>query len=448
MEAKETLPRQSAGLSVTSLRVEVAEGLDAGAAETAEADTLTIGSAPGNDLVLTDPTVSRYHVELRRVAHGISLTDLDSTNGTFVEGVRVRQGVVPAGRVLVLGATKLRIANGGSVVVSLHDGDNLRGLRGSTPIMQRLMARIERASLSDKPVLVVGESGTGKELCARALHDLGPAARGPFETVDCGALAPNLVASELFGHERGAFTSADRQHIGAFERAHGGTIFLDEIGELPADLQTALLGVLERRRFRRVGGRVDIPCSVRVVAATNRDLRAEVNRGTFRLDLYYRLAVVVLTLPPLRERPEDVPLLIDHFLRECGHVGPASELFSPEALDSLRSHGWPGNVRELRNVVESTVAMGEPPELVDARPGTTELPAAEGDADGAPTADLVDSLLGLPYKAARDRLLRHFEGRYLARLLARTKGNVSQAAREAKMDRSHLTDLIGRHNLK
>ena len=443
MEPKETLPRQSAGLSVASLRVDVIEGIDAGAALTTDADTLTIGSAPGNDLVLLDPTVSRYHAELRRVAHGISLTDLDSTNGTFVDGLRIRQGVVPAGRVLVLGATKVRVANGGNVVVSVHDGDNLRGLRGATPLMQRLMARIERASQTDKPVLVVGESGTGKELCARALHDLGPAARGPFETVDCGALSPNLVASELFGHERGAFTGADRQHVGAFERAHGGTIFLDEIGELPSDLQTALLGVLERRRFRRVGGRADIPCSVRVVAATNRDLRAEVNRGTFRLDLYYRLAVVVLTLPPLRERAEDIPLLIEHFLRECGHVGPA--LFSPETLQSLQSHEWPGNVRELRNVVESTVAMGEPPELVDARPTTTELPEAGAE---APAGDFIESLLGLSYKAARDRLLRHFEARYLERLLARTKGNVSQAAREAKMDRSHLTDLIGRHNLK
>jgi DNA-binding NtrC family response regulator len=446
MEPKETLPRQSAGLSVTSLRVEVVEGVDAGAELAADADTLTIGSAPGNDLVLRDPTVSRYHVELRRVAHGISLTDLDSTNGTFVDGLRIRQGVIPAGRVLVVGATKVRIANAGDVVVSVHAGDHLGGLRGQTPLMQRLMARIERASQTDKPVLVVGESGTGKELCARALHDLGPLALRPFETVDCGALSPNLVASELFGHERGAFTGADRQHTGAFERAHGGTIFLDEIGELPPDLQTALLGVLERRRFRRVGGRVDIPCSVRVVAATNRDLRAEVNRGAFRLDLYYRLAVVVLSLPPLRERPEDIPLLVDHFLRECGHPGPASVLFSAEELERMRTHDWPGNVRELRNVVESTVAMGEPPDLGDARPSTAELPQAPGEPPAA--GDFLDTLLDLSYKAARDRLLRRFEAKYLERLLARTKGNVSQAAREAKMDRSHLTELIARHNLK
>ncbi|HVR03588.1 MAG TPA: sigma 54-interacting transcriptional regulator [Polyangia bacterium] len=445
MEVKETLPRQSTGLSITSLRVEVVEGPEAGATQAADADTLTIGSAPGNDLVLSDPTVSRYHLELRRVAHGIALTDLDSTNGTFVDGIRVRQGVVPAGRILVLGATKVRIANADDVVVSVHPGDHLGGLRGQTPVMQRLMARIERASQSDKPVLVVGESGTGKELCARALHDLGPLARGPFETVDCGALAPSLVASELFGHERGAFTSADRQHVGAFERAHGGTLFLDEIGELPPDLQTTLLGVLERRRFRRVGGRVDIPCSVRVVAATNRDLRAEVNRGTFRLDLYYRLAVVVLSLPPLRERADDVPLLIEHFLRECGHVGPAETLFSPEALESMRRHTWPGNVRELRNVIESTVAMGEPPDFGETRPATAELPQAPGEPGGS---ELLDSVLDLTYKVARDRLLRRFEAKYLERLLARTKGNVSQAAREAQMDRSHLTELIARHNLK
>jgi DNA-binding NtrC family response regulator len=252
-------------------------------------------------------------------------------------------------------------------------------------------------------------------------------------TVDCGALSPTLVASELFGHERGAFTGADRQHVGAFERAEGGTLFLDEIGELPGALQATLLGVLERRRFRRLGGRADITVDVRIVSATHRDLRAEVNAGTFRLDLYYRLAVVVMRVPPLRERVDDIPLLVEHFLRESGHDGPVAELFSPAALRSLAEHHWPGNVRELRNLIEATLAMGEAPVLE--RTGQAVAGAA---AD--PTT--------VPYKDARAAVLAEFERRYLSALLARAHGNVSLAAREARMDRSHLIDLLRRHQLK
>jgi DNA-binding NtrC family response regulator len=309
--------------------------------------------------------------------------------------------------------------------------------------MRRLMAQVQKAAQADQSALVIGESGTGKELIARALHDLGPRAPRPFVTVDCGALTPTLVASELFGHEKGAFTGADRQHAGAFERADGGTLFLDEIGELPAALQSNLLGVLERRRFRRLGGRAEIAVNVRVVAATNRDLRADVNAGTFRLDLYYRLAVVVLGVPPLRERTDDVPLLVEHFLREAGHEGPVEKLVSPAAMRALAAHRWPGNVRELRNVIEATVAMGEAPVLHAA-----EAQSAAAPGGGTALDDALAGLLALPYKDARASLLHEFESRYLRALLARAAGNVSRAAREAGMDRSHLTDLIQRHNLK
>ncbi len=280
----------------------------------------------------------------------------------------VERALVPAGTVLRLGKTALRVVDGERVTLAVHETESLAGLRGRAPVMRRLMAHVARAAQSDAPVLVCGESGTGKELLAAALHDLGPRARGPFVTVDCGSLTPTLVASELFGHERGAFTGADRQHVSAFERADGGTLLLDEVGELPASLQTALLGVLERRRFRRLGGRADVAVDVRVVSATHRDLRAEVNAGTFRLDLYYRVAVVLLRIPPLRERAEDIPLLVEHFLRECGHDGPVEQLLSRSAMDGLASHHWPGNVRELRNLIEATVAMGEPPALDRAEP--------------------------------------------------------------------------------
>jgi len=331
---------------------------------------------------------------------------------------------------LSIGKTRVRVDDGARITLELHESEELNALRGRTAVMRRLMARVRKAAASDTPVLLIGESGTGKELVARALHEEGRRKDGPFVTVDCGALSPSLVASELFGHERGAFTGADREHVGAFERAHGGTLFLDEIGELGAELQPALLGVLERGRLRRVGGRKELEVDVRVVAATHRDLRSEVNTGSFRLDLYYRLAVVVLTLPSLRERAEDVPLLVLHFLREAGHDGPIESVFSADALAALARHRWPGNVRELRNVVEATLAMGEAPELA------------------GPSSPETSPSLDLPYKDARRALLDDFERRYVERLLERTGGNVSAAAREAQMDRTYLIKLVARHGLK
>jgi DNA-binding NtrC family response regulator len=428
-----TTPDGRRGLPIRALCVQVLEGPDAGRLHRAREDKLTVGTADGNDLVLADDSVSRYHLELSRGRSGVRIVDCGSTNGTLVHGIAVEAAGAPAGAVLQLGRTRIRVSDGDEVTLPMHDRDVLAGLRGRSPAMRRLMAAVERAAGSDVSVLVVGESGTGKELVSRALHDLGPRAGRPFVAVDCGALAPSLVASELFGHERGAFTGADQQHAGAFERAHGGTLFLDEIGELPLALQANLLGALERRRIRRLGGRADIAIDVRVVSATNRDVRGDVNAGAFRLDLYYRLAVVTLRLPPLRERPEDIELLVEHFLRECGHDGPIDELISPAAMKSLASHHWPGNVRELRNLIEATLAMGEPPVL-------ESLPAD--------ASDPIDAVLGLPYRAARERLLHQFEERYLPALLARAEGNVSRAARTAQMNRSHLLELLQRHHLK
>jgi DNA-binding NtrC family response regulator len=293
--------------------------------------------------------------------------------------------------------------------------------------MRRLMATIQRSAAGSSSILITGESGTGKEVTASAIHRLGARADGPFVTVDCGAIPPSLIASELFGHERGAFTGADRQRIGAFERAEGGTLFLDEIGELGTDIQSSLLGVLERRRFRRVGGSDEISLDVRVLAATHRDLRAEVNAGRFRLDLYYRLAVVVLQIPPLRERPEDIPALVDHFLAELGSNATSDGVFGATGLAELAARPWPGNVRELRNVVESRLVLGpddEPP----------PAPAPGGPA--------------LPYKQARAAVTTEFERTYLTQLLAEAQNNVSRAARISQMDRSHLIELLHKHRLR
>jgi DNA-binding NtrC family response regulator len=254
-------------------------------------------------------------------------------------------------------------------------------------------------------------------------------------TVDCAGLSPTLFASELFGHERGAFTGADRRHVGAFERAEGGTLLLDEVGELPPSLQAVLLGVLERRLIRRVGGADDIPINVRVLSATLRDLRAEVNAGMFRLDLFYRLAVVLLHVAPLRDRTSDIPLLVEHFLRQAGHEGAVEDVFPRERLQELEAHRWPGNVRELRNLVDAVLATGQDSLLAAA-------PAFDPDA-----ADQIGAVLDKPYREARGELLAEFERRYLTRLLERTGGNVRQAARDARMDRTYLVELLRRHQL-
>jgi len=422
-----------------TLRVEVVHGVDVGLTHVSDEvhESLSIGTATDNSLVLQDRAVSRYHLELSNAAGGALAVDHGSTNGTWVGSTRLERGVVAPGTVLRMGDTHVRVGPGPTAKETLHAapglGDDIVG--GSVP-MRKLYAQIERAARSDAATLVVGESGTGKELVARAVHDLSPRHGQPFVIVDCGAIAPTLIASELFGHERGAFTGADRTHIGAIERAHRGTIFFDEIGELPLTLQASLLGVLQRMRIRRLGGREDIAVDVRVVSATNRDLRAEVNASSFRLDLFYRLAVVTLRVPALRERREDIPALIESFLRKEGHTGSLDELFSPETVAQLAAQHWNGNVRELRNVIESTLAMGELPPIENAPPG------------GVSTATSADEGGLVPYRHARDRILNEFEASYLAKLVAQTKNNVSLAAREAKMDRSHLISLLKKHGIR
>jgi DNA-binding NtrC family response regulator len=390
------------------LLVTVTSGTDAGMTLTADSERICVGTADGNDLILADPTVSRYHAELIATDEGVTVLDRGSTNGTWLGQARVERIRVPVGSELRLGRSVLKVDDGEPGVAALHTEDSFGDLLGRAPVMRRLMARVARLGQSDVGVLIVGESGTGKELTARALHEQGTRASGPFVIVDCASLSPSLVASELFGHERGAFTGADRRHIGAFERAQGGTVLLDEVGELPLDLQANLLGVLERRRVRRVGGTEDLPLDVRLLSATHRDLRSDVNSGRFRLDLYYRLAVVSLELPPLRERREDVPLLVEGLLRECGYEGEVADLFPSEVMQRLRNHEWPGDVRELRNVVEATVATGESPLAPRSlrRPGPSVEPI-----DGASVA-LVASL-DRPYKEARSQLLMGFETKYL-----------------------------------
>jgi DNA-binding NtrC family response regulator len=309
--------------------------------------------------------------------------------------------------------------------------------------MTEVAESLQRLAPFSTSVLIEGETGTGKEVIARAVHRLSMRANGPFVVVDCGALPATLIESELFGHERGAFTGADRRRQGAFERAHGGTVFLDEIGELPLASQPALLGALQRRRFRRVGGHDEVEVDVRLVAATNRNLLVEVERGAFRADLYYRLATAGIWLPPLRKRLDDLRVLIASLLTELTG-SPVPWPFDEPAMEALRAHAWPGNVRELRAVVERAVTLGRL-DLGGPRPS---LPAP------APTAEAPASTPTLPaglpgaYGDARAEALSIFERDYLRRLIESCQGNASEAARVARMDRPHLLRLLRRHSLR
>jgi len=429
----ETAPMHERGHPVRRIRARVIDGPDQGARALASSDSLSIGTAEGNDLRLSDPAVSRYHVELRRHLDRIAVVDHGSTNGTGVEG-RLEGDVlsVASGARLRLGNTLIEVGDG-DVVMELAGPKRLGELHAAAPMMSQLFATAKQVARSDVSVLLLGESGTGKELLARAIHESSPRKDEAFVTVDCGALSSTLFTSELFGHEKGAFTGADRAHAGAFERAHGGTLFIDEIGELGEEQQVALLGALERGRLRRVGGTEEIEVDVRVISATHRDLRAAVNQERFRLDLYYRVAVVALRVPPLRERPEDIPALIEHFLSLDHGIEDVRTVFSREALGSAQGHDWPGNVRELRNFVAGTVVLGAPPTpLSEAAPGT----------------DVAAALLELPFRDAKARLVEDFERRYLERALQRADGNMRQAARDAKMNRSYLMELLRRHGFR
>jgi len=312
---------------------------------------------------------------------------------------------------------------------------------GQSPAMRQLFELLRRAAASDATVLIEGETGTGKELSAAAIHEQSARSRGPFMVVDCGAMPPQLLESELFGYERGAFTGAVTPRAGAFEAANGGTIFLDELGELSLDMQPKILRVLEGRKVKRLGSNLFTPINVRVVAATNRNLREEVAMRRFRSDLYYRLAVLHITLPPLRERKADLPALVDDVLRQLGvHDDPqTAALRTPAFTELLASYRWPGNVRQLRNYVERRVALGDD---VPAPGADSWIPPALPGAPGPVAAT------HLPLRDAREEWNTAFEHQYLTALLAEHDNNIAAAARAAGINRVHLYRLIRKHNLR
>ena len=400
-----------------------------------------VGKAAESHLVLSEESVSRQHCEISRVPGGVRIRDLGSTNGTFVEHARITDATTPVGSVVRVGNSvelALRPDLELLAIEPFPEGE-LEGVIGGSVAMRRIFRVLDGVAKTEATVLLHGETGTGKEVLARAIVRRSLRAE-PFVVVDCGSVTHTLIQSELFGHERGAFTGAIAQRKGAFESADGGTIFLDEIGELPLDVQPMLLRVLEAREFRRVGGNQTLKADVRVIAATSRDLEREVSAGKFREDLYFRLAVVPVRIPPLRARREDIPALVSHILSKTrGAEGLAP---GERTMEWLLQHDWPGNVRELRNLLERAAYMS-------AAAGSHELllPSLPTGAGGA-AEDFFRFSLAESYREARSRVEDEFERRYVAWLLARHGGNLSAAARAVQMDRKHLHVLARKHGLR
>jgi transcriptional regulator with GAF, ATPase, and Fis domain len=409
------------------------------------AQRMRVGKAPDNDLVLEDDTVSRHHCELERREHGVLVRDLGSTNHTRVGRTAIQEAVVEAGATIKVGGVELGVRVEPRRALLLPSESTQFGEAiGHSVALRTIFGVLERIAPTDAAVLLLGETGTGKDVLARSIHQQSPRRAAPFVVVDCGAVSYSLIESELFGHERGAFTGAVATRQGAFELAGKGSVFLDEVGDLPLDVQPKLLRVLESGEYRRVGGNKTIQAEARIIAATKRDLKAEVERGKFREDLYFRLAVVPVHVPPLRSRREDIPPLVERFLELARRRDPvaAAVTLSPGTLAALAAHDWPGNVRELRNVLDRAIYLataGGERELK-----LLDLPVTAAVANQGPTAfDAKKS-----YREVRDEFEADFERRYVGWLLDRHAGNISAAAREAKMDRKHLYDLARRHGLR
>jgi len=398
-----------------------------------------VGKAPDCDLALNDPAVSRRHLIVKLVPGGVELTDIGSKNGSFFQGARFRQLVIGPGAAIVIGDSQLVLseARRAGTEPAMSREDHFGGLIGHSLVMRRLFSLLERIAAAPGAVLIEGETGTGKEVCAEALHAASPRASGPLVVCDLSGVPPALLESELFGHLRGAFTGADRDHVGAFAMAAGGTLFIDEVGELAPEIQPRLLRALERREVKPLGATRYQPVDVRVIAASNRDLFQECRTGRFRSDLYHRLAVLRVRIPPLRERRDDIPFLARHILARR-----ARDL-TPDALSLLAAHEWPGNVRELRNVLVHATSLVPPGKLI----GPAQLGIDEA---ARPAADLpagLDWADGSDFHLAKKQIVQSWEKSFLADLMQRSEGNVARAARKAGLDRPYLYRLLRKHGL-
>jgi DNA-binding NtrC family response regulator len=397
--------------------------------------TCVLGSDPSCDLVVAHPTVSREHVELELAPQGVVVRDLQSRNGTFFLGQRVGRLTVGLGSRLQLGKAHVAIEPDTDALYGdlAYGSDSYQGMVGHSFAMRRVFALLQRLEGSLATVLVEGESGVGKELVARAIHAASRIADGPFVALNCGAVSRDLVGSELFGHQRGAFSGAVGERKGVFQRADGGTLFLDEIGELPLDLQPMLLRALENGEIQPLGADTTVKVNIRLVAATHRVLERSVEEGRFRQDLYYRLAVVRIAIPPLRERLDDVEPLAQDFARQAG----AQDALPPDIIERLKAQPWTGNARELRNAVEAYLAIGVVP---------GDIPPADRVSLTGGIDTFVDTTK--PYIAQRDALVDAFSRRYLEELLRECDDNQSEAARRAQIDRKYFLKLLARYGLR
>ncbi|HVK68178.1 MAG TPA: sigma 54-interacting transcriptional regulator [Polyangium sp.] len=428
-------------LRTHKIRVEVSRGPMAGVVTEVLGPEVRVGSGKDCDLVLEDPTVSRHHLLLRIEGDLLRVLDTSSRNGTTVDGVRIRDAYARPDSSIGLGASALRLQMIRDVVtLPLSSRTRFGRLVGASVPMRRLFALLERIARTNATVLVEGETGTGKELVAAAIHAESARASGPFMVFDCSSVSVGVLESELFGHKRGGFTGATDNREGRFEAANGGTLFLDEIGELPLELQPKLLRALETRTITRIGENEPRRADVRIVAATNRSLAAEVERGRFREDLYYRLAVVPVRVPPLRERLDDIPLLVRHFEKEWQGRKDAPALLPNEVLERMKAHPrpWPGNVRELRNKVEMMLSLGlaEPP-------WAAEEPETEGPMPSVPPVNLE-----LPLHVGLAHVENAYKRAYVERALRETGFNVSQAAKIAGVGRAFVQRVMRRHGIR
>ncbi len=415
---------------------------------------ITIGSNPENDICIQDDTVSRYHCRINQSDEHYFVRDLESTNGTYLNGVQIKEAFLDPGLILAIGDVQIRFNPIDEQIPVLPImTEEFGGIVARSKKMREIFGILEKVAPTSATVVLEGETGTGKEVVAHTIHTLSKHAKKPFIVFDCGAVPESLIESELFGHERGAFTGANAVRKGLFELADGGTIFLDELGELGLDLQPKLLRVLEQREIRRVGGNAPIPINVRIIAATNRTLSKEVKEGRFREDLYYRLSVVTLTLPPLRDRPEDIPLLVRHFLHTKSFNRDAKNEMRitkvmPEVLAKLAKYQWPGNVRQLLNIVERAVsfAHGDTFQVGDIPDSILHPVEKEVMVKRIPKEK--ESSKREPFKVAKEKIIAEFERAYLYNLLKVHQGNITQAAREADIDRKYFKKLMTKHSIE
>jgi DNA-binding NtrC family response regulator len=405
-----------------------------GKSVTVDVDPVVVGRDEGANIRLDDPEVSAMHCELRAVNEGIAVKDLGSTNGTFCGAVKVSEAVITTPAELVCGQTRLSVEPQQKQRVDVGFSDRFGGLVGSTPKMRRIFSVLERVAPTPLSILILGETGTGKEVVAKGVHDHSPRKGKPFVVVDCGSIPPTLAESILFGHEKGAFTGATERKKGALADADGGTLFLDELGELPIDLQPKLLRALAERQVKRVGGSSFEPIDVRVLAATRRDLAAEMNAGRFRSDLFFRIAQVRVELPPLRERLADLALLVEEVCARAGKKEHAKAVLS-WIEQRMAAHDWPGNVRELVNVASVAATLAETPDAID------DVLTLARDEENAPRAPQT------AFTEAKRVAVASFERDYFTGLAKAAKGNVSEMSRQSGMERHHVRAYLRKYGI-